>query len=219
MQQATPWSVPNETWTSYVHEIYRRIGVELVFLDMGDQGVPNKVRSSKLAWLRKRLDTMELEQVAHTVRLYLTQRRARLGRITAAWLPYVSEYTGPNDEYHDQFWYSLSSENEKRLLSVSYGLLERQGNFSNNKTTRRQDFFYKAVFKHCLDSCLRCLSYTDLCSRTKGLPTAINLEALQPLMPPQISDQEGRESYNIETTTAPPGRFIKLVDGAEPPRS
>ena len=33
---------------------------------MGANGTPNKVRSSRMAWLRKRISTMEPEQVAHT---------------------------------------------------------------------------------------------------------------------------------------------------------
>ena len=87
-------------WTKYAQDIYRRVCAELVFLDMGAQGVSNEVRSSKLAWLRKRLDGMEPEQVAHVIRPLLQQHRRDLDAITAAWLPHVSESFGPSITMH-----------------------------------------------------------------------------------------------------------------------
>ena len=52
-------SVKTETWTAYAMEIYRRACAGLVFLNRGEQGTPNKVRSARMAWLRKWLDNME----------------------------------------------------------------------------------------------------------------------------------------------------------------
>ena len=118
--------VDKTTWTKYAQEIYRRVCAELVFLDMGEQGESNKSRSSKLAWLRKRLDDMEPEQVAHAVRPYLQHRRRDLDKVTAAWLPFVSAYVGPNDEYHDAHWASHSLEAEQLSLSAGFELLKQQ---------------------------------------------------------------------------------------------
>ena len=120
------FKVGDAKWTKYAQDIYRRVCAELVFLDMGAQGVSNKVRSSKLAWLRKRLDGMEPEQVAHVIRPLLKQHRGDLDTITAAWLPHVSESIGPNDEYHDAHWASLSFEDEKLTLSAGFELLKFQ---------------------------------------------------------------------------------------------
>ena len=117
--------VDKTTWTKYAQEIYRSACTELVFLDMGEQGESNKARSSKMAWLRKRLADMEPEQVAHAVRPYLRHRRD-LDNVTAAWLPFVSTYVGPNDEYHDARWASLSLEAEKLSLSAGFELLKQQ---------------------------------------------------------------------------------------------
>ena len=120
--------VRTEIWTEYAREIYRRACAELVYLDLGARGTPNKVRSSRMAWLRKRLDNMEPEQVAHAVRPQLQSRKPDLDGITAAWLPLVSEHVGPNDEYHDTYWSGLSPEEEKLALSNGFELLKRQLN-------------------------------------------------------------------------------------------
>ena len=82
-----------------------------------------------------------------------------------------------------------------------------KASFCDNTTKRRQACFYKAAFRHCPLSYLRCLSYTDLCSRTKGLPYCKrpNSESLQPLPLPRTSKQGSRESYETKTTTTPPG--------------
>ena len=93
---------------------------------MGANGTPNKVRSSKMAWLRKRISTMEPEQVAHTARPYLQGSTADLDSITAAWLPFVSEPVGPNDAYHDEYWSSLSWDKEKLVVSAGFDLFKLQ---------------------------------------------------------------------------------------------
>ena len=79
-----------------------------------------------MAWLRKRISTMEPEQVAHKVRPHLQVRKADLDNITAAWLPFVSEPVRPNDSYHDEYWSSLSWEKEKLVLSAGFELLKLQ---------------------------------------------------------------------------------------------
>ena len=115
-----------ETWVSYARDIYRNVCAELVFLDMGSRNISNKVRSSKLAWLRKRIEDMEPEQAAHAVRPLLQNYKHSLGQVTAAWLPFVSESMGANDEYHNEFWATLATADEQKCLSISYGILQRQ---------------------------------------------------------------------------------------------
>ena len=79
----------------------------------------NKALPTRL-WLRKRLENMEPEQVAHSVRPHLQSKKPDLDGITGAWLPLVSGQVGPNDEYHDTYWSALSSEGEKIALSTGF---------------------------------------------------------------------------------------------------
>ena len=115
-----------ETWVSYARDIYRNVCAELVFLDMGSRNISNKVRSSKLAWLRKRIEDMEPEQAAHAVRPLLQNYKHSLDQVTSAWLPFVSGSMGANDEYHNEFWATLATADEQKCLSISYGILQRQ---------------------------------------------------------------------------------------------
>ena len=116
----------HQAWVEYVREVYRRACSELAFLDMGELAVPNKVRSSRMAWLRKRLEDMEPEQVAHAVRPYLQNKKIHLDRVTDAWKQYVSEPFGPNDTYHDTYWNALDCEKEKQVVAASHELLRQQ---------------------------------------------------------------------------------------------
>ena len=102
---------------------------------MGSRNIANKVKSSKLAWLRKRLEDLEPEQAAHAVRPLLQNYRHSLDQVTAAWLPFVSEFMGPNDEHHDKLWVSLATTEEQKCLSVSYGIMQ---NWANHRRFRQQ---------------------------------------------------------------------------------
>ena len=126
MSQIHNQNEQHQAWVKYVREVYRRACSELVYLEMGEMAVPNKVRSSRMAWLRKRLEDMEPEQVARAVRPYLKNKRAHLDRVTEAWRQYVSEPFGTNDTYHDTYWKELDYEKENQVVSASYQLLSKQ---------------------------------------------------------------------------------------------
>ena len=155
--------VGNDTWTEYARDIYRTVCAELAYLDMGENGTPHKVRSSKMAWLRRRISTMEPEQVAHTVRPHLQVRRADLDSITAAWLPFVSEPVGPNDSYHDEYWSSLSWHKEKLVLSAGFELLCTEPSVRILLIS-----FFEQASKHCPATTAKCSLFSGLCSQARN---------------------------------------------------
>ena len=87
-----------------------------------------------------------------------------------------------------------------------------KNSFDNNMMEGRQNCFYRAAFKHCLGSCPRCLSYTDLCSRTRDLLycNQQSLETLNPLQLLRTSGQAGRENYDVKKQIEPRGDSTSL---------
>ena len=79
--------------------------------------------SASTTWNRNKLHT----QCGHYSR---TTSKAWTGS-----RPFVSESVGPNDEYHDEFWGSLSTAEGKKCLSISYGILQRQLYDSHDEET------------------------------------------------------------------------------------
>ncbi|CAE7293723.1 unnamed protein product, partial [Symbiodinium pilosum] len=86
----------------------------------------NLTGADLLAFTREVLPYPNARQVEARLALEYPLLHASILASISAWRPFVEEFSGRNDEYHDAYWDSLDFEKEKHVTSVSYELLRLQ---------------------------------------------------------------------------------------------
>ena len=168
------------------------------FLDMGSRNIANKVRSSKLAWLRKRTDDLEPEQVAHAVRPLLQNYKQSLDQVTAAcrlsqslWGPMTNITMSSGAPFLLQ----------KKKSACQSPMAFYSGSYMTATMRRRQDFFCSAVLRHCLATTVKFSWYTGSCSPLNDLNYCnmrnwANYQKLRKQSPP--TKEDGTHTLDIE---------------------